>query len=88
MIASADSRVGFINMGNLPNIQIPDSNTMYPVIEVGSKIQSCKINAKEMMYGIGCVDSRCLVSFFEDNYQGLRPSPDPQKKMLTKTLKK
>lgn len=61
MICSADSKVGFINLSNLPNIKLPE---MFAIIEVGSKINTCKVNAKKMVYAFGCVDGRCVINSF------------------------
>ena len=40
------------------------------------------------MFGFGCVDGRCLVSRFEDNYQGIKPSVDQKDRMMSKSMKR
>ncbi len=64
MIGTADGKIAFLNLNNLPNLKIPDSNSMYDIIEIGSKFQCSKILASSMMYAFGCVDGRCCVGSF------------------------
>lgn len=75
-------------MSSLPNIKIPDSNSLFEIIEMGSKFLCSAINAKKMLYAFGCVDGRCMISSFYENYQGIRPESEPSKKMVSKAMKK
>jgi len=55
---------------------------------MGSKFLCSAINAKKMLYAFGCVDGRCMISSFYENYQGIRPESEPSKKMISKAMKK
>lgn len=88
MIGSGNSKIGFINLSNLPNIKIPDNNAMFDIIEIGSKFTCSRILANQKIYALGCSDGRCIISFFEDGYQGPRPVNDANKKMNSKAMKK
>lgn len=75
-------------MSSLPNIKIPDSNSLFEIIELGSKFICSAINAKKKLFAFGCVDGRCTVSPFYENYQGIRPESETNKKILSKAMKK
>ncbi len=55
---------------------------------MGSKFTCAKINAKKMILAFGCVDGRCCMTVFEDNYNGLRPASDSNKRLNSKAMKR
>lgn len=61
---------------------------MYDIIEIGSKFTCSRILANQKIYALGCSDGRCIISYFEDGYQGPRPVNDQNKKMNSKAMKK
>jgi len=88
LIGTADSKIGIFNLGSLPNMKIPDSSSFFDVIEIGSKFHCSAINAKKMLYGYGCVDGRCMLSPFYENYQGIKLESETNKRILSKSMKK
>lgn len=88
MIGTADSKIGFMNISSLPNLKIPDNNSWFDIIEIGSKFTCAVIKARGKFFAFGCSDGRCSISNFEDGYNGIRPVIDPSKKMMSKSQKK
>lgn len=87
MVGTANGKMALMNLTQLPNLRIPDNNGWYDVMELGSKFTAAAISASLKIYVFGCVDGRCLIANFEDNYQGPRPI-DSRLRMYTKSNRK
>lgn len=61
IVGGADGKVFIFNLDNLSNMNIPNADNWYELLEIGSKYTCAAINANKRIYAFGCTDGRCVI---------------------------
>lgn len=61
MIGTVDGKVGFFSLQNIKDFNI-NQNSFFDLVEIGSKINCCRVVASIRKFAFGCVDGRCCIS--------------------------